>query len=129
MPARKLKQFLDREGVKYVTIAHSPAYTAPEIAHSVHVPGRALAKTVMVKLDGRMAMAVLPSSCTVDLELLRRHTGASDVELADEREFSERDQEMEQWLNRVPDDPAGLLREKLRRRYAEKRYGALRGGL
>ena len=43
------------------------------------------------------------------------------------REFSERDQEVEQWLNRVPDDPGGLLREKLRRRYAERRYG-VQGG-
>jgi len=40
------------------------------------------------------------------------------------RELSEQDQEAEQWLNRVPDDPGGLLREKLRRRYAERRYGA-----
>ncbi|MDP6076501.1 MAG: VWA domain-containing protein [Myxococcota bacterium] len=40
------------------------------------------------------------------------------------RELSEEDQEAEQWLNRVPDDPGGLLREKLRRRYAERRYGA-----
>ena len=40
------------------------------------------------------------------------------------QELSERDQEVEQWLNRVPDDPGGLLREKLRRRYAERRYGA-----
>ncbi|MCH2169541.1 VWA domain-containing protein [Myxococcota bacterium] len=38
------------------------------------------------------------------------------------REFTEHDQEIEQWLNRVPDDPGGLLREKLRRRYAQKRY-------
>jgi Ca-activated chloride channel family protein len=37
---------------------------------------------------------------------------------------SESDQEVEQWLNRVPDDPGGLLREKLRRRYAQRRYGA-----
>jgi len=41
--------------------------------------------------------------------------------------LSESDQEVQQWLNRVPDDPGGLLREKLRRRYAEKRMGAARG--
>jgi hypothetical protein len=35
---------------------------------------------------------------------------------------------MEQRLNRVPDDPGGLLREKLRRRYLERRYGQA-GGL
>jgi Ca-activated chloride channel family protein len=41
--------------------------------------------------------------------------------------ISESDQEIEQWLNRVPDDPGGLLREKLRRRYAEQRYRAQPG--
>jgi len=34
--------------------------------------------------------------------------------------MTERDQELEHMLSRVPDDPGGLLREKLRRRYAEK---------
>ena len=43
------------------------------------------------------------------------------------REVSESDQEVQQWLNRVPDDPGGLLREKLRRRYAEQRFGGARG--
>jgi Ca-activated chloride channel family protein len=36
---------------------------------------------------------------------------------------SERELALEQWLNRIPDDPGGLLREKLRRQYAERRYG------
>ena len=34
--------------------------------------------------------------------------------------MSERDQELEQRLSQVPDDPAGLLAEKLRRQYAQK---------
>ena len=36
--------------------------------------------------------------------------------------LSEQEQAVEQWLSRVSDDPGGLLREKLRRRYAQKRY-------
>ncbi len=40
---------------------------------------------------------------------------------------SEADQETEQWFERVPDDPAGLLREKLRRRAYERRARALFG--
>ena len=62
MPVKRLKEFLDSQGVKYVSIHHSPAYTAQEIAASAHVRGKELAKTVMVTLDGRMAMAVLPAS-------------------------------------------------------------------
>ena len=69
MPVRKLKEFLDDHNVKYVTLIHSPAYTSQEVAASAHVPGRELAKSVMVKLDGRMAMVVLPASERVDLEI------------------------------------------------------------
>jgi Ala-tRNA(Pro) deacylase len=46
-----------------------------------------MAKTVIVKVDGRMAMAVLPASERVDLETLRAATGAARVSLATEQEF------------------------------------------
>ena len=87
MPVKKLREFLDRHNVKYVTISHSKAYTAQQVAASAHIPGKELAKTVMVKLDGKMAMAVLPASFQVDFDLLREVTGAGRGELADEKEF------------------------------------------
>jgi len=87
MPVKKLKEHLDSEKIKYITLSHSPAYTAMEVAESAHVPGRVLAKTVMVKLDGRMAMAVLPSTRKVDLNLLRESAGAEEGQLATEEEF------------------------------------------
>jgi Ala-tRNA(Pro) deacylase len=87
MPVQRLKEYLDREEVKYVSISHSPAYTAQEIAASAHVPGKELAKTVIVKLDGRMAMAVLPASLKIDFAKLKQASGAAEVELASEREF------------------------------------------
>jgi len=90
MPVQRLKEFLDREEVKYVSISHSPAYTAQEIAASAHVPGKELAKTVIVKLDGRMAMAVLPASLKIDFAKLKQASGAAEVELASEREFRDR---------------------------------------
>ena len=87
MPVHKLKQFLDAERVKYACISHSPAYTASEIAESAHIPGRELAKVVMVTLDGRMAMAVLPANRKVDLNLLREAAGADEAKLSTEEEF------------------------------------------
>jgi len=89
MPVQKLKEFLDREHVKYVTIRHSQAFTAQEIAASAHIPGKDLAKTVVVRIDGKLAMAVLPASYQVDFELLKEATGARKVELAGEREFKD----------------------------------------
>lgn len=87
MPVQRLKEFLDKERVKYVTITHSPAHTAQEIAASAGVAGRELAKTVMVKLDGRMAMAVITAVGHVDLDRLAAFAGARRADLASEAEF------------------------------------------
>ncbi len=87
MPVRKLKEFLDREKVKYVSIVHSPAYTAQEVAQSAHITGREMAKVVIVELDGRMAMAVLPANRKVVLQELRELTGSEEVKFASEAEF------------------------------------------
>jgi Ala-tRNA(Pro) deacylase len=87
MPVKKLKEYLDRHQVKYVTISHPTVYTTQEIAASAHIPGKELAKTVMVKIDGKTAMAVLPASYRVDFDLLKKAVGASSVKLAGEEEF------------------------------------------
>jgi len=84
---KRLTEYLDKSNVKYVVILHSPAYTAQEVAASVHIPGKEMAKTVMVKIDGKMTMAVLPASSMVDFTHLRESLGASKVELATEAEF------------------------------------------
>ncbi|HKL63441.1 MAG TPA: YbaK/EbsC family protein [Woeseiaceae bacterium] len=90
MPVTRLKEFLDRENVKYVTIGHSPAFTAQEVAERAHIPGKELAKTVMVKIDGRLAMIAVPASEHVRLAHLKEALGADEVELAGEYEFKER---------------------------------------
>ena len=87
MPDTRLRNFLDKEHVKYVSIGHSPAFTAQEIAATAHIPGKELAKTVIVKVDGELAMVVLPAAELVRLEQLRKTLGAQHVELADEDEF------------------------------------------
>ena len=89
MPVERLKRFLESEGVKYVTISHSQAFTAQEIAATAHIPGKELAKTVMVKIDGDMAMAVLPADDRVDRQLLKEAAGAETLELASEAEFKD----------------------------------------
>lgn len=90
MPVQMLKEYLDYHLVKYVVITHSPAFTMQEIASATHIPGKELAKTVIVEIDGRLAMAVLPASQKVDLESLREALGAREVTLAREREFRDR---------------------------------------
>jgi Ala-tRNA(Pro) deacylase len=90
MPLSKLKEFLDTYSTRYVVISHSLAYTAAGVAALMHIPGRELAKTVIVKIDGAMAMAVVSASQHVDLTALKNATKAKTVVLATEDEFRER---------------------------------------
>lgn len=90
MPVKKLKEFLDRNNVPYVTIRHSTAFTAQKIAASAHVAGKKLAKTVVIKINGKMAMAVLPASYHIDFDMLRIVLGTTNVSLASESEFVDR---------------------------------------
>ena len=90
MPVKKLKDFLDSQRVKYITITHSPAYTAQEVAASAHIHGKDLAKTVMVYADGKLAMAVVPASHKVNLNRLCSVAGARKLDLASEQDFKGR---------------------------------------
>lgn len=87
MPAKKLMEFLEANQVKYVLTTHSTVYTAQEVAALAHIRGRDMAKTVIVNLDGKLAMAVLPASKHVDLSLLKAVASAKTATLATEAEF------------------------------------------
>ena len=89
MTCKKLKEFLDDRDVKYVSINHSRAYTAQEIAESAHVSGNDFAKVVMLKADEKMIMTVLPAPDKVDLKLLRQALEVRDIVFADENDFQD----------------------------------------
>ncbi len=90
MIARKLTEFLDENHVGYHTIPHDPSYTAQELAASTHVPGREVAKAVVVSVDGKPTMAVIPSPSKVDLRRVREVMGAKEANLLTESEFAGR---------------------------------------
>jgi Ala-tRNA(Pro) deacylase len=87
MPIKALKNYLDDEGIHYIVLKHSPAYTAQEVAASAHISGHCLAKTVIVSIDGQMAMVVLPASMHINFDLLCEMTGTDKVRLASETQF------------------------------------------
>ena len=76
--------FLRSRRVWFEELLHSPASSSTKRAHSVHVPGCRVAKTVLVKAGDRFVLAVLPSTCRVDLGRLGEMLGlsATDVRLA-----------------------------------------------
>ncbi len=99
MAIKKLIEFLDENKVRYVTVSHSPAYTAQEIAAKAHLPGKEIAKTVLVKFEGKLAMAVLPGSFKINFENLKKVLGSDNVRLADEHEF----------IDKFPDCEVGAM--------------------
>jgi Ala-tRNA(Pro) deacylase len=87
MPCDKLLDYLTENGVDFELTEHPKAYAAQDVAHKAGVPGRAFAKTVLVKLDGLLAMAVVPAEHKVNFHMLREVAGAETISLATEDDF------------------------------------------
>jgi Ala-tRNA(Pro) deacylase len=83
----RLENYLREEGVPFEVRHHPRAVTAKEVAASEHVPGKMLAKTVMVLADGEMLMLALPAPYQVDVEKAGPALGVREVRLAQEEEF------------------------------------------
>jgi Ala-tRNA(Pro) deacylase len=84
----RLEAFLREHQVPFQAQHHPLAYTAQEVAASEHVPGRLVAKVVVVLADGRPALLVLPATHRVDLARAAAGLGAREVRLAPEAEFA-----------------------------------------
>lgn len=87
MIPKRLENALQEKHVWYKELVHPEAYTAQEIAATMHVKGRELAKPVMVRADGQLVMTVLPATWKVNFGKLREVLGKRDVKLAKEEEF------------------------------------------
>jgi Ala-tRNA(Pro) deacylase len=84
----RVPEFLRDQEVAFETVLHPPAFTAQKRAHCLHVPGRSLAKSVLLHGPAGYLLAVLPATEHVDLAVLARVLGgpvrlASDLEIAE----------------------------------------------
>lgn len=73
----------------YVHHVHATAFTAQELAAAEHVSGYRVAKLVVLKLNGELAIAVVAATDRVNVHPLEEATGAR-AELVPEEEFLER---------------------------------------
>jgi Ala-tRNA(Pro) deacylase len=89
MLSPRLHNFLDQQHSSYATLTHDRTVTAHETASATHVSRQLFAKTVMLNVDGTLAMMVMPAAYRVDLTRLSRALGGRMVELADETEFKD----------------------------------------
>ncbi|MFC1670191.1 aminoacyl-tRNA deacylase [Spirochaetota bacterium] len=87
MKGEKLKDFLKEHNINFDVIPHPLAYSAQMTAHTAHVPGKEMAKTVIVKVDGEMKMVVLTANQRVNFTLLKNVYRTNDISLAKESDF------------------------------------------
>ena len=85
--SQRLEAFLQSSRVKYTAAKHPVVYTAQEIAAAQHVPGRQLAKSVLVKTDRGLFLAVLPAIHLIDLKKLKALLAAKTLSIAKEADI------------------------------------------
>ena len=86
--AKRVREYLETNQVPYTHCTHRLAYTAQEVAAAQHVPGREMAKTIVVAAEGRYVLIVLPAVMKLDMKALREELPFKHIQLATEKEFS-----------------------------------------
>lgn len=89
MLCSRLYNFLDERDSHYTTVHHDRTITAHETAEAMHIGRQHFAKTVMVSVDGALAMVVMPAAYRIELTRLSRALGGGMVELVQENEFTQ----------------------------------------
>jgi Ala-tRNA(Pro) deacylase len=83
----RLEEYLHTSRAPYEHHVHAMAFTARETADRIHIPAKEMAKSVVVKADGKLLMAVVPANYKVDLPHLKFITRAENIGLASEAEL------------------------------------------
>lgn len=86
----RLQTFLRASKVKYAAAKHPVVYTAQEIAAAQHVPGRQLAKCVLVHTERGPVLAVLPAVHLIDLKKLKSLLKAKTLKIGNEADIKAR---------------------------------------
>src|SRR5205814_65953 len=86
----RVDELLKQRQVSFERLTHQTAYTAGRVAQMLHVPGKDMAKTVLLRTSRGYALAVLPSTHRIDLESLQRDLGESEqLEMASEDDMDQ----------------------------------------
>jgi len=87
MPIRILDNLLNSRNIPYRSFNHPPTYTAQETAQVLHTSGYEVAKSVVLKIDDRFVIAVLPACQQIDLDHFKQQVDVKNVRLATENEL------------------------------------------
>src|SRR5579872_6166865 len=84
---QRIRDYLDSQNVPYETVHHSQAFTAQEVAHSLHVSGKKCVKAVVASGDNKLVVVVMPASHRLNFQELKAALKAEQLEMLVEREL------------------------------------------
>jgi Ala-tRNA(Pro) deacylase len=85
---QRIRDYLDSQVVSYEQLQHPQAFTAQEVAHSLHLSGKRLAKALVLDADGKPVMAVIPASHRLNLPEFRAALEANRLAMVPESELT-----------------------------------------
>jgi Ala-tRNA(Pro) deacylase len=94
----RVSEYLSDQRIAFEEMVHPPAFTSEKLAKSLHISGRQVMKSILLKvsqdgsqaqLGNQMLLAVLPAAQLIDLPRLNMHFVGT-VRLAAVEELSER---------------------------------------
>ena len=81
---QKIINFLEKNKVKYEAIQHRIVYTAFDKAATLKVPERIVGKTLVMKMDKKIGLALIPANKVLDKEKFKKMAKAKNVDFIKE---------------------------------------------
>ncbi|HLD28331.1 MAG TPA: YbaK/EbsC family protein [Patescibacteria group bacterium] len=82
---KKVKSYLDKQGVDYDELAHRTVYTAYDAAQTLKKELKDIAKNLFVQVDKTFALVVVSADKKIDLKKLKKALGAKKVSIPGEK--------------------------------------------
>ena len=84
---QRIRDYLDSQNVPYETLHHSQAFTAQEVAHSLHISGKKCVKAVVAEADRKLVIVVMPASHRLNFQEFKSALKANQLEMLVESEL------------------------------------------
>lgn len=85
---QRIAEYLESQHVPFERLSHPQAFAAQEVAYSLHISGKQLAKAVVLKADDNPVMVVLPASHRLSIKDLRGLLDVHRLEMTSETELA-----------------------------------------
>lgn len=82
---KKVKAYLDKQGIDYEEIAHKTVFTAYDAAQTLKKELKEIAKNLLIKADGTYALVVVPADKKLDLNKIKKALGAKKISIPTEK--------------------------------------------